>query len=113
MRAQRGPRSRVGAPSEKNPSGATDRLGWTAARAALPVPQREAHMARANRILSAYRAWQDRLITTGEALEMAEVDTAGELIAAARWAASRSGRSAPRMGPCPPRHTPPGMPAPR
>ena len=50
-------------------------------------------MARTTRILSAYEAWRDRLITTSEAVEMADVDSAGELIAAARWAAARSGRS--------------------
>ena len=70
-------------------------------------------MARAKRILSAYEAWRNRLITTGEAVEMADVDSAGELIAAARWAAVRSGQGDRRMDPRPTRHAPPDLPAQR
>jgi hypothetical protein len=70
-------------------------------------------MARAKRILSAYEAWRDRLITTGEAVEMADVDSAGELIAAARRAAVRSGQSIRHMDPHPARHAPPDLSAPR
>ena len=66
-------------------------------------------MARAKRILSAYDAWRDRLITTGEAVEMAEVDSAGELIAAARRAAMRSGRNVRRMDARSARHAPPDL----